>query len=48
MAAKLQTYLDQYEIYCSWLKEYKMIVKLTCFGAKFETKCDVSNRFYRS
>ena len=29
-------------------KSYVMIVKLTYFGAEFETECDVSTCFYRS
>ena len=36
--------IDKFEqcltiIYCSWLHEYKMIVKLTYFGTEFEMEC---------
>ena len=33
-------------IHCSWLQETKLIVKLTYFGAEFETEYDFSTCFY--
>ena len=33
--------LFKYEIYCTWLQKSRIIVKLTYFGAEFETESDI-------
>ena len=39
-ASETASNLSLYEIYCSWLKESKMIVNLAYSGAQFELECE--------